>query len=89
MRWGRDAEGLIISSIEIAGSVVTDTTKILAKTRTRVGDSFNAAASAEDAKRIAELESVDYAYYNTTVADGKVKLTYVIVEKLVVRANKI
>jgi outer membrane protein assembly complex protein YaeT len=76
----------VVSKIELAGIQNTTEAQILAKIRTREGDIFSAATAAEDAKRISEIEAVDYAYYNTTITDNKVKLTYVVIEKKPIRA---
>jgi outer membrane protein assembly factor BamA len=76
----------IVGDIVITGNQNTTQSQVLSKLRTRVGDYFNAQTAAEDANRIAELPAVDYAYYNTAVVDEKIKLPYVIVEKLPVRA---
>ena len=76
----------VVSKIEISGNVAASTNQVLAKIRMREGDFFVASVAAEDAKRIAELDAVDYAYYNTEVTGSTVKLTYVVVEKLPVRA---
>jgi len=78
-------EGLRIVSIETEGNVTINTTKILATVRARVGQLFDAASATEDARRIAALEGVEYAYYNTAVAEDAVKLTFIVVEKNLVR----
>jgi len=79
-------EGLAVDSIEIVGNQTVSTTKILSKVRTRAGDLFNTASAADDAKRIAQLEGLQYAYYNTEFIKDKLKLTFVVVEKNVVRS---
>jgi len=79
-------EGVAVGSIEIVGNQAVSTTKILSKIRIRAGDSFNASGAADDAKRIAQLEGVEYAYYNTKLVEDKLKLTFVVVEKNIVRA---
>jgi outer membrane protein insertion porin family len=77
---------LPIGSISTAGNVSISNDKILSKIRSRAGQQFDAATAAEDAKRIAELAGVEYSYYNTTVIDNKIKLTFVIVERNIVRS---
>ena len=79
------AEGLRISSIETKGNVTINTAKILATVRARTDQLFDAALATEDARRIAKLEGVEYAYYNTEVVENEVKLTFVVVEKNLVR----
>jgi len=75
-----------ISSISTAGNVSISSDKILSKVRSRVGQQFDAATAAEDAKRIAELAGVEYSYYNTAVVDKKIQLTFVVVERNIVRS---
>jgi outer membrane protein insertion porin family len=79
-------EGLVIGSIETAGTVTLTRAQVLSSVRARVGQVFRAEQAAEDVKRLASLEGVDTAYYNAAVADGKVVLTYVIVEKNLIRS---
>lgn len=79
-------EGLVIGSIETAGTVTLTRAQVLSTVRARVGQVFRAELAAEDVKRLASLEGVDTAYYNAKVADGKVVLTYVIVEKNLIRS---
>ena len=47
---------------------------------------FEATTAAEDAKRIAELSGVEYAYYNTSIVDNEIQLTFVVVERNIVRS---
>jgi outer membrane protein insertion porin family len=75
-----------IGSIGTAGNVSISNDKILSKVRSRVGQQFDAATAAEDAKRIAELPGVEYSYYNTAVVDEKIQLTFVVVERNIVRS---
>ncbi|MGA1979962.1 MAG: outer membrane protein assembly factor BamA [Sedimentisphaerales bacterium] len=77
---------LPIGSIGTAGNVSISSDKILSKVRSRVGQQFDAATAAEDAKRIAELPGVEYSYYNTTVVDEKIQLTFVVVERNIIRS---
>jgi outer membrane protein insertion porin family len=58
----------------------------VAEVRSRVGQFFDPATAAEDARRIAELSGVEYSYYNTAMVDGKVQLTFVVVERNIVRS---
>jgi len=76
---------LPIDSIGTAGNHTISSTQILAKVRSRVGQLFDAATADEDARRIAQLDGVEYAYYNTAIAENKVQLTFVVVERNIVR----
>jgi outer membrane protein insertion porin family len=75
-----------IAAIRVEGNVSVKESEILAKVRSRQGDVFNASVAAEDAKRIAELKGVGYCYYNTKPADGNTELTFVVVEKNIIRS---
>ncbi|HSV26742.1 MAG TPA: POTRA domain-containing protein, partial [Sedimentisphaerales bacterium] len=75
----------LIGSVSVAGNLNVTEAAILARVRSRAGDSFDPAVAAEDARRIAGVQGVRYAYYNAQVQDGAVNLTYVVVERLVVR----
>ncbi len=77
---------LVIGSIQTAGSQNIEKARILAKVRSKVGQLFDADVATEDAKRIAELEGVEYSYYNTNIEDNKVQLTFVVVERNVIRS---
>ncbi|MBN1391412.1 MAG: BamA/TamA family outer membrane protein [Sedimentisphaerales bacterium] len=77
---------MLIGGISAAGNVSISSDAVLSKVRSRVGQQFDAATAAEDAKRIAEIPGVEYGYYNTAVADGKVQLTFVVVERNIVRS---
>jgi len=83
---GGKADNRIISSIRTAGNRSVSSSAILAKVRSRVGQLFDSEMAAEDAKRVAELSGVGYCYYNTAVVDDKVQLTFVVVEKNIVRS---
>ncbi|MBN1125802.1 MAG: outer membrane protein assembly factor BamA [Sedimentisphaerales bacterium] len=78
-------ESLRIGSIEVSGNVSLGRADILSSVRARTGELFDTASVEEDIKRLARLEGVEYAYYNTAVADGQIKLTYVVVERNLVR----
>jgi len=77
---------LSIGSISTTGNVSISSEEILSKVRSRVGQLFDPATAAEDAKRIAELGGVEYSYYNTVVVDEKIQLTFVVVERNIVRS---
>jgi len=79
-------EELRIGSIETAGNVTISRAKILSTVRARTGELFNAASAAEDARRIAQIEGVRSVHYNTRVVENQVTLTFVVVEKNLVRS---
>jgi outer membrane protein insertion porin family len=81
-------EKIVVGIIEVVGNQNVTVAQILSKIRTREGDIFSDEIAAQDAKRIAELDAIDYAYFNKTLVDGRIKLTYVVVEKTLVRAIK-
>jgi outer membrane protein assembly complex protein YaeT len=76
----------IISAIRVEGNVSVKEQDVLAKIRTRQDDVFNSAIAAEDVKRIAEIKGVEYCYYNTKAVNGKTELTFVVVEKNLIRS---
>lgn len=80
------AEGLVIERIEVAGSVTLTRAEVLSVVRARPGQAFSESTSTEDAERIAKLDAAESAYYNTRIQDGKVILTYVVVERNLVRS---
>jgi len=75
-----------IAAIRVEGSVSVKESEVLAKVRSRQGDVFNAGVATEDTKRIAELKGVGYCYYNTKPIDGNIELTFVVVEKNIIRS---
>jgi len=75
----------IIDVLKVAGNVSVSSNKVLTKVRTRVGDIIDQDRSNEDCKRIAELPGVEYSYYNTAVVEGRLELTYVVVEQNIAR----
>jgi outer membrane protein insertion porin family len=79
---------MVVGSIEVAGNQNATAAQILSKIRTREGDIFSEEVVAQDAKRIAEVSAIEYAYFNKAAVDGRIKLTYVVVEKMLVRAIK-
>jgi len=79
-------EELAVGSIRVAGNVSISSAQILSRVRSRVGELFDPATAAEDARRIAGLDGVDYAYYNTAVVENRIQLTFVVVERNLVRS---
>lgn len=78
-------EGLRIAVVEVAGNVTVSRSMVLATVRARSGEEFDTASAAEDASRIALIDAVEYSYYNAEVVGGEVNLTFVVVEKNLVR----
>lgn len=74
-----------ITRVETAGNNVIETGKILGRVRSRAGELFDEATASEDSRRISELEGVAYSYYNIGVIDKEVVLTFVVVERNLVR----
>ena len=83
---GIAAENLPISSIETAGNVTISKADVLAVVRAKVGQLFHQEMADKDSTRIAEIEGVEYAYYNTEIVGEEVRLIYVVVEKNLVRS---
>ncbi len=75
-----------IDSIKTAGNRTIAASRVLGMVRSRVGQLFDEKVAAEDAKRIAELAGVEYCYYNTEITDDRIQLTFVIVERNLVRS---
>lgn len=75
-----------IGKIEIVGNRSVTDSQVLAAVRSRVGAVFSSAMADEDTERIARLPGVEYSYYNTTVVDDRIELTFVVVERNIVRA---
>jgi outer membrane protein insertion porin family len=82
---GKDSNQ-IISAIRVEGNVSVKASEVLTKVRTREGNIFNAGVAADDVKRIAEIKGVEYCYYNTKPVDGGIELTFVVVEKNLIRS---
>ncbi len=75
-----------IGAIRTVGNRSISEKQILSRVVSRVGDLFDPAVAAEDTKRIAELDGVEYSYYNTAVVEDKIQLTFAVVEKNIVRS---
>ncbi|MBN2019602.1 MAG: outer membrane protein assembly factor BamA [Sedimentisphaerales bacterium] len=86
--WAADVNDTnpVIGAVRVEGNVSLKESEILSKVRSRTSDVFNPQTATEDTKRIAELKGVEYCYYNTKPADGKIELTFVVVEKNLVRS---
>ena len=83
---GEEAAKSVIESVVVAGNVSIDGKDVLSKVHSRAGELFDANTAAQDVKRIAELPGVEYSYYNTAVAEDKIKLTFIVVEKNLARS---
>jgi outer membrane protein insertion porin family len=75
-----------IGSISTAGNLKIERNTILSKVRSREGYLFDPKTAADDVKRVATIPGVQKGWYNTKVADGKVELTFVVIEQNIVRA---
>ncbi len=75
----------LIDSVETTGNVTVTRAQIFTAIRARRGQVFSAQTAAEDASRIAKLEGVESSYYTAQEVEGKIKLTYVVIEKQLVR----
>jgi outer membrane protein insertion porin family len=75
-----------ISKISVTGNRSVTDSQVLGNVRSRVGAAFNSDIADEDTKRIAKLPGVEYCYYNTAVVNDRVELTFVVVERNIVRA---
>ena len=80
-----ESENKTIASIETVGNVTISRTQILSTIRARTGEVFDKAIADEDINRLARIEGVEYTYYNVETVYDKINLTYVVVEKNLVR----
>lgn len=79
-------DGMTIGSVEVVGNITLTRAQVLAAVRARPEQAFNAASVAEDVLRIARMDAVESSYYNTQIVDGRVILTYVVIEYNLVRS---
>ncbi|MHC4986876.1 MAG: outer membrane protein assembly factor BamA [Planctomycetota bacterium] len=79
-------EGLPIETIDVAGNITLTRAEVLSVVRARPGVIFNSQMIDEDVRRIAKLDAAESAYYNAVIENGKVVLTYVVVEQNLVRS---
>jgi outer membrane protein insertion porin family len=75
----------LIDSVETTGGVTVTRAQVFSAIRARPGQIFSTQIAAEDASRVARLEGVESAYYTAQDVNDTVKLTYVVVEKQLVR----
>jgi outer membrane protein insertion porin family len=78
-------ESKLIRSVEITGQTTVTRAQIFSAIRARAGQLFSKQMAVEDAARIARLEGVESSYYTTVETEGQIILTYVVVEKQLVR----
>lgn len=78
-------ENKIIDSIEVRGNIYISSDKVLSMARSRAGEEFTVARAEEDARRIATIVGVEFAYYSVQPVSEKVKLIFVVKEKDVIR----
>jgi len=77
--------GKPVGLIKTAGARTLTSEQLLSRIRTRLGEPFDPAKATADSKRIAELAGVESSYYNAVEDAGAVVLTFVIIEKNLVR----
>jgi len=82
-------DGLPIETLDVVGNITLTRAEVLSVARVRPGVVFNAQMVDEDVRRIAKLDAAESAYYNAAIKDGKVALTYVVVEHNLVRSISI
>ncbi|MEE8576226.1 MAG: POTRA domain-containing protein, partial [candidate division Zixibacteria bacterium] len=77
---------LTVSKISVVGNRSVTDSQVMAAIRSRVGASFDSMIADEDTRRIARLAGVEYSYYSTAIVETRVELTFVVVERNIVRA---
>jgi outer membrane protein insertion porin family len=80
------AQEYTVGSVKVAGNVSMETERILSRVRSKVGDLFSEETANEDVGRIAALVGVASATYQWKLVDGQIQITFVIVEKDIVRS---
>lgn len=83
---GASSEGMMIEALDVAGNVTLTRAEILSVVRARPGQVFNGETVNEDIRRLAKLDAVESAYYDTRIENDRVVLTYVVVEHNLVRS---
>ncbi len=79
------AEDTKIVSVQTQGNITINETKILSVIQSRPGQRYNEVSLNADSQSIAAIEGIEYAYYNAVQAQGGMAVTFVIVEKKLVR----
>ena len=78
--------GRQIASVKVAGNVSISENEIFSAVSIREGHLFDSQRAAQETQKIAKLEGVSYCYYNAELVSGKVELTFVVVEKDLIRS---
>lgn len=78
-------EGKTVKSVRVEGNQIVSDSKVLSKVRTREGQIFDSAVVSRDTERIAQLKEVKYSYYNTALVEDGVNLTFVVIERSIVK----
>lgn len=78
--------GRTIGEIKVIGNRSVTEADVLSRIRSRIGQKFNPDEADEDAKHVAELTGVEFCYYSTAMIENKIELTFVVVEKNIIRA---
>lgn len=81
-----DLEGVPIGIIDTDGNVTITRARILSAATLKVGEMFEEAVITRDVEQIGRLEGVERAWYHAEVVDSLVKLTFVVVEKNLIRS---
>lgn len=75
----------MIDSVETGGNVYISREKILSMVRSRAGQLFSDSQAQEDVGRIAAIKGVEFAYYSIEPVGEKVKIIFVVKEKIVIK----
>ena len=79
-------DGRTIETLEVVGNITLTRAEVLSVVRARPGQVYNRETIDEDVRRIARLDAAESAYYNAKIDNGKLVLTYVVVERNLVRS---
>ena len=74
-----------ITAISTAGNLRIDRKTILEKVRSRQDGLFDEKTASEDVKRISQIPGVQSCWYSIKAVDGKIELTFVVIEQNIVR----
>ncbi len=72
----------VIERVEVRSNRRLSDAQILARVRSRAGQTFDPEVAGEDADRIARLKGVDWAYYSFEEVNGQLVLIFVVGERL-------
>lgn len=80
------ANAAVVGDVRVKGNVSISENQVIAVVRTRSGELFDADIAAQDSGKIAEIDGIQYSYYNIEEAQqGKVNVTFVVVEQNLIR----